>query len=486
MTGVSPSRYNVIIPLRRGRSLVFNSLSGATAVLEKRENIKLRRLMTGQEVRRDAVLKTLLYGGFAVEGGVDELEAIEDEYRRARFDPSTMVLTIAPTLGCNFGCDYCFQGIDKPFDRMPSEVQDEIVSLIVHNAPTLRNLSIAWYGGEPLLALPEIMRMSERFTNICEIESVQYDSLIVTNGYRLTEEVANQLHQSKVQVAQVTIDGAKAYHDKRRILLGGQGTFERIVSNITGVVNSTPLRVVIRVNIDSRNKSDVPDLLHFFHDAGLSHRSNFSVYFAPVEAITEGCHSVADQCISKSGYAELETDLQHLAFDLGLASLPYPKRFRGLCGAMRPKGFVVVPNGDVHKCWDTVSLPQMKIGTIFDLDAARTSQIAQEWAEWTPFNNASCRSCKLLPNCAGNCAHKFINPQQTLGEAGALPCPSWKYQLKERVVSLAIRQGAICESDFDDAAISTDPTEICSVPPPEDMIKSSRGVRKLLPLIVVN
>jgi uncharacterized protein len=480
------SKYNVVVPLRRGRALVFNSLSGATAVLEQREYTKLQRLTTGLGVRRDAVLKTLVYGGFAVDEGVDELRMIEDEYRRARFDPAAMVLTIAPTLGCNFGCDYCFQGINKPFDRMPSEVQEAIVSLVARYAPELHHLSIAWYGGEPLLALPEIEAMSKRFIEICDRESVNYSALIVTNGYRLTSDIAELLCGLRVQVAQVTIDGAKAYHDKRRVLLGGQGTFDRIVANITNVVDSTSLRVTTRVNIDSRNSPDVPDLLHYLNDAGLSNRRNFSVYFAPVEAITEGCHSVASQCMSKQGYAELETELHHLAFDLGLAPFPYPRRFRGLCGAMRPKGFVVIPNGDLHKCWDTVTIPQMKIGTIFDVDAATASDRAHEWAEWTPFDNSSCRSCKLLPSCAGSCAHKFINPEQTLGEAGALPCPPWKYQLKERVISLAVRQGVICKSDFDETAIITDPSEICSLPPPEEMLASSRPVRMLLPLFVAD
>jgi len=475
-----------VVPLRRGRALAFNSLSGATALLEKSEYSKLRRVSAGQRVRDDAVLRTLLYGGFAVKKGTDELKVIEKEYERARFDPSAMILTIAPTLGCNFGCDYCFQGANKSFDKMNIEVQDATIDLVARSAGSLKHLSVAWYGGEPLLALPEIENLSARFLQISEANRIQYDAMIVTNGYRLTADVAQKLGKLHVTVAQVTIDGAKAYHDMRRVLLGGQGTFEHIVKNLLEVVNCGSIRIVIRVNIDSRNSTDVPDLLHHFRNAGLGNRSNFSVYFAPVEAITEGCHSVANQCMTKQGYAKLETDLQQLAYELGLASIPYPRRFRGLCGAMRPNGFVVVPNGDVHKCWDTVSFPQMRIGTIFDIDAAVVSPKALEWADWTPFTNSSCRSCKLLPSCAGSCAHKFINPQQTLGEAGALPCPPWKYQLKERIVALAMRQGVINQSDFDETTITTDPTEICSSPLPEELVASSRRMSKFVPQLVGN
>jgi uncharacterized protein len=472
MTVIS-SRYNVIVPLRRGRALAYNSFSGASAVLEPRERSKLRRLEAGERVRRDRVLTTLLYGGFAVEDGVDEVRFVEEEYRRSRFDASGMVLTIAPTLACNFGCDYCFQGTDKPCGKMSVEVQDATVALVERCTRALRRLHIAWYGGEPLLGLPVIEALSQRFIAICERDSVQYDAMIVTNGYRLTADVAQSLWALGVQVAQVTLDGAEDYHDQRRTLLGGQGTFERIIRNVKSVVDSVPVRIVVRINIDSRNSEGVPALLEHLHGAGLAHRRNFSVYFAPVEAMTEGCHVVASQCMSKSGYAQLETELQHRAYELGLATLPYPRRFLGLCGATRPRGFVVVPSGDLHKCWDTVSLRRMRIGTVFDPDAAVVSTRAREWANWTPFDNASCRSCKLLPSCAGSCAHKFVNPDQTLGEAGALPCPSWKYQLNERIVALAVRRGTISDTDYDPRAITTEPSEICSIAAPEQLLRSA-------------
>jgi uncharacterized protein len=474
---VTASRYNVKIPLRHGRALVYNSMSGASALLEPRELAKLRRVELGAPVRRDDVLNTLIYGGFAVEDSVDELRRLEQEYRQARFDSSAMVLTIAPTLACNFGCDYCFQGADKPCGKMASDVQAATIALVERCLPTIRRLHVAWYGGEPLLGMPVIEALSDQIIPICERSAVDYDAMIVTNGHRLTAECAEWLRRIHVRVAQVTLDGAKEYHDKRRTLLSGKGTFDRIIGNLKSVVEGGELRVVVRINIDSRNSSDIAQLLQFLHAAELGHHANFSVYFAPVEAITEGCHVVASQCMTKNEYAELETELHRQAYELGLADLPYPRRFLGLCGAMRPRGFVVVPNGDLHKCWDTVSWPEMRIGTIFEPEAAVVSPTARKWADWTPFENESCRACKLLPSCAGSCAHKFVNPEQTLGEAGALPCPSWKYQLKERIVSRAVRQGMISEVDYDPRAIATDPTEICSIAPPKQMLRSASRAR---------
>ena len=372
-----------------------------------------------------------------------------------------MLLTIAPTLMCNFGCDYCFQGRDKACGVMSDLVKEAILALVRRAAPSINSLGIAWYGGEPLLALDVIDDLSARLISLSNERSLKYDAMIVTNGYKLTPTVARMLQHHRVAVAQITLDGAEDCHDRRRILLGGQPTFSRIAENLRAVINEVPLRIVVRINIDARNSASVEHLLDQLAARGFGGRKNFGVYFAPVEAITEGCHNVTDVCLSKSDYGELEADLTRYAFDRGLMSLPYPPRFRGICGALRPKGFVVGPNGDLHKCWDTISMPNRKVGTIFDLDALKTDVRVAAWSRWTPFDNDSCKNCRLLPNCAGSCAHKFINPDQTRGESASLPCPSWKYNIKERLVFMAEKRGVLNAVDYDPGDIRTDPTQLC-------------------------
>jgi uncharacterized protein len=323
-------------------------------------------------------------------------------------------------------------------------------------------LHVAWYGGEPLLKLDIIESLSDRLITECDRRSIAYDAMIVTNGYNLTADAARSLWVRRVKSAQVTLDGALQDHDERRNLLGGQGTFQRITENLQAAIEETPLRISIRINIDARNKDRIHELLRQLSMMGLAKRHTLSVYFAPVEAITEGCHSVTSVCMSKAQYGQLETELTRYAYDLGLMQLPYPRRFTGICGAVRPKGLVIVPNGDLHKCWDTVSLPNRKVGTIFEPDALRSDPRVLQWIRWTPFDNKTCIQCKLLPTCAGSCAHKFINPDQTSGEAASLPCPSWKYNIKERLVLLAVKSGTISMEDYDPNDVRTDPLDICA------------------------
>ena len=457
-----PSRFNLLVPLRRGRILAHNSMSGAVAVWEREDVSEFQRAAEGLPTRNASSAAALAYGGYLVPSAVDEIGLLRSQYERHRFDPTSMVLTIAPTLACNFGCDYCFQGSDKPSEWMSIEVQDAVVEMVKRALPRITRLHVAWYGGEPLLALPVIESLSDRLIALLQASATDFDAMIVTNGYRLDATAARSLHSRRVTTAQITIDGAETDHDQRRTLLGGQPTFRRILDNIRAFLGRVPLRVTVRVNVDQRNAASLRDLIAQLANLGLGNRSDFSMYFAPVEAITEGCHSVSDLCMSKRDYGALEAELSRSAFEAGLSSLPYPRRFRGICGAVKPNGFVIAPNGDVHKCWDTVSLPGRRVGTVFNPESLGAG--SAKWLDWTPFENPICVECKILPTCAGSCAHKFVNPDQTVGEAAALPCPSWRYNAHEKLLHLAEQKQAINRNDYDLLQARTDPLAICAAP----------------------
>jgi uncharacterized protein len=320
-----------------------------------------------------------------------------------------------------------------------------------------------WYGGEPLIKKNVIFTLSERLNAITRRRKVNSTASMVSNGYMLDRAVATRLFDLGLRMVQVTLDGSQPYHDQRRALLSKKGTYEKIVGNMREWIEDVQIKVNLRVNIDERNKDDIGALIDDLAERGFAHRPNFKMYFAPVESVTRGCHSVADKMLRKRQYGGLEADLYVKAFRQGLAELPYPAHFIGVCSAMRTNDFIVVPCGSVYKCWDTVSFADQKIGTVFELDALfRNKSIEQlTWDSFDPFSHQTCRNCKILPNCAGFCAHKFINATETAGEA-ALPCPSLKYSIKEKLVHKAVAEGHITAADYDPEMIRTDPLELCT------------------------
>lgn len=180
--------------------------------------------------------------------------------------------------------------------------------------------------------------------------------------------------------------------------------------------------------MDVRNKEGVGALLERLSREGFSGNRRLRVYFAPVEASTEACASIACQVLRPEAYGETETVCQAEAVRLGLANRPYPGRFSGICAAVRPRGFVILPNGDVHKCWHTVSDPGERICTVDELADGidiRGRPVFRKWLDYSPFE-AKCRDCALLPCCTGACPYKHIVSRQD-------PCPSTRYNLAGRL-----------------------------------------------------
>lgn len=443
-----PSRYNIVVPLTRGRALGFNTVTSAFAVWSDIDVVNYERLQREEVSLRAPELREFVAAGYLVPEDMDEVAEQEQRYNAVRFDAAHLTMTVAPTMACNFGCDYCFQGADKPSTMMPIEVQDAFLAYLEQKLAGIKSLHIAWYGGEPLLGLKVIESLSERIIALCKARKVAYSAFIVTNGYALDKHVARRLQACGVTSCQITLDGAAEYHDQRRALLSGRGTYTRILENIQGWINEIPIMVTTRVNIDERNLDGILGLLEDLAARGLAHRRNFGVYLAPVEAITDVCHGCSHVQMTKRSYAKLEVLLYRRAFELGLTGLPKPPTFHGNCQAIRPGGILLLPNGDIHKCWDTVHDAKHRVGTIFEPAKIPESPRFKAWIAWSPFKNDTCRNCRILPNCAGACAHKFVNPTITLGEAGALPCPSWKFNIVERLILRAEKMGVITQDDI--------------------------------------
>jgi len=459
------SIYNIRIGLLGGKCLLFNSLSRGLCLLESDEVEILDRISDSYS-RQNKLVHQLLGQGFVLPVSVDELAVVKKKYDAHRYDSGAVTLTVCPTLACNFGCDYCFQGADKSVQKMSVEVQDGIIQLyhrLLEQLPGLHTLRSTWYGGEPLLKPDIIYNLADRLIETNKSRNINYTASMISNGSRMTRSIAEKLYSRGLRSVQITLDGAREDHDSRRHYLSKKGSYDTIVSNMKEWIYEFPIQVDLRVNIDERNKDGVKSLIDDLVAEGLSNLPNLKMYFAPVESVTLGCHAVADKMIKKMQYGQLESDLLRYAFENGLADLPYPPYFMGVCSALRPYDFIVVPNGDVHKCWDTVSFPNKRIGSVFEMDALfqNKSPLQQQWEQFNPFDNSTCRSCKILPNCSSFCAHKFVHASDTLGEA-ALPCPSLKYSINEKIILRAEKEGFITKDDYSPDAIRTNPLALCS------------------------
>jgi uncharacterized protein len=225
----------------------------------------------------EQTIKELRRGSIIVPDELDEVAALRVRSNRARFDRTTFGLTILPTLDCNFRCTYCYE--TRKRSRMTTETADAVLALAEKSLSGISRLSVTWYGGEPLLERETVLKTQGAIRRLAQEAKVPVKTLIVTNGYLLTEETARELKELGVGSAQVTIDGPKEVHDRRRSLANGDGTYDVIVRNITRA--SEHLGIGLRINVDRGNSSAVADWLPEL--SRLCRGRAIRPYFAPVK-----------------------------------------------------------------------------------------------------------------------------------------------------------------------------------------------------------
>jgi uncharacterized protein len=437
---VRTSIFNIVVPLRAGRALVYNPLTQALAVYTKGA-MDIYEEATGGVIKSDhEFLDQVRNSGHFVRAEADEYRWAESLYQAERNNDKVLMLVVAPTMGCNFACDYCFQGLDKANKKMSQESRDAIVDLLDGKHADAELVSLMWYGGEPLNDKKTVLEVSERMHKKCAETGKQFALQMVSNGYQLVPSLVDKLAAFGFGWVQITIDGPPEIHDTRRILLSGKGSYDRIVENIDYILNNTEIGVCVRVNLDVRNLEHGFDLIDDLAARGFGGK-RLSLDFAPVHSSTQDWVDDEGVVADKLYYAAREIELFKYAKVNGMYNFFAPPRFMSICVGVKSHAYLIGPNGDFHNCFETVHDDKFAIGHVSDLDTALATEKAARWQIWSPFVNPTCRQCKLLTSCGGACAHRFLHADETNGAATKLPCPSMKFNMAERLFELAKQTG---------------------------------------------
>lgn len=421
---MKPSRFNHIVPVEDRRYL-YNALRRGLYEIEPIVASALARCASGDPEWAEGLPPewvTMLHeGGFVLDDTVDEHARLRAEREAERLSTAHMALTICPTLDCNFGCPYCFEGDVKPQERMQPDTMEAIIRFIHHlRTPNTHSLAVTWFGGEPLLGLPQIEQLTARLrADVLDPLGWRYSASIITNGYGLTRKIATKLVALDIRQAQVTLDGTAPYHDARRFRKGGHPTFERIVRNLEE--SADLLSIGIRVNMDRSNQAGFLPLVEELHRRGLKGKVRIYPAFTRDQGDTPWEATYA----SPREFLHDEATLHRAARSYGLQVLRYPSPVRLFCGSSKPLWWTIAPNGDLHKCWDTVNDRRAAVGNVRDLGPVDGRE--RRWAEWSPFEHAKCQACAVMPLCMGGCAHNAFLKD------GEPQCEPWKAGLAEAI-----------------------------------------------------
>ncbi len=419
--------FDLCLP-EEGQVLIYNSLSNNLAVLETDEYAQLIECKKGtMNIYNPELLNELIRGGFLIEDNVDELKTIRLSLQKERFRTDHLSITIAPTLDCNFSCIYCYEQQSKDSIYMNEDVENAIVQFVKAKIKNISILNVTWYGGEPLLSVSSIQKLSEKIIEICDQNDVNYSASVVTNGYFLTKKTWEILRQGRVTHIQITVDGDRDIHDQRRCTENHEPTYDCILNNIQKLKKDIA-PISMRINIDKSNMGSIESLLDDICQRGLMDVVN--PYLGKVDA-GEGYY---DQkiCLSDVEFFEFERLFQRLLIKKGFhidRFTKYPKRVFAHCAADTYNSFVINADGTLYACWEDIGDQGKSIGNILDGDATSNISRYLDFMTFDPTIDSKCSLCKILPLCMGGCPVRRIR--------GAHTCSKYKWNLEEDLIDFA-------------------------------------------------
>lgn len=422
------SRYNVIRHFG-DTTIFFNSKTCALAKLDENGLRIIEDIKNGcySEACYDQEIVTAMKRvGCIIKDDVNEVDQIKYMNGVTKFNSAVLGLTIAPTMDCNYRCVYCFEEHSK--SRMLFDVQDAIVKYVEDNIKNLKTLVVTWFGGEPMLEKETVYALSKKFICLCDRYDVEYGATLVTNGSLITFDDVEQIKYSKISNVQITVDGPKAIHDKRRIDISGKSSFDKIIENINLLLNGG-IDVRVRVNIDKGNYEKVDELLLELKTR-ICEYERVVVSFGHVQPYTDECKCIKNTCISSVDYAARSLELYSKAVSYGFKRNRmsfYPHVRMTHCGASMKNSVLIDPDGDMYKCSSHIGDKEFSYGNIvngYDLGSFKYL----DWILWDPFKYEKCRKCVLLPLCMGGCQALAKN-SSLKGKAPNPKCETVKYNL---------------------------------------------------------
>ncbi len=395
------SRYNLLFQSERNGWLLYNSASNAFLKLTEDAASMAAKIREDPDGVDYGDFPNLYFhlrnGGFLVEDTQDDdfFRILKMRRLTSNYAGHRMLLTIAPTRACNFACPYCFEE-NRTASIMSEEMEEKLVQFIEKHKK-VTDLSITWYGGEPLLYFEKIKSLNDKIEKLGKT----YSSFLVTNGYLLTPEVISKLNDMKITGIQITLDGRKETHDSRRHLIGGGATYDVIVANIDNLMASDWEGVLkVRVNVDMTNKEDFADVYRFI-------KERYSEQFGKRVDVYPGfVHSEAvnpdTSCYFDSG--DKGQFLVDLYREYGINALSvFPHMVLGGCTMTRRNAYVVGPKGELYKCWDDVGREELEIGSVDSFTNWNMPLVAEGMIGASFLEDEKCRECFFFPICDGGC-----------------------------------------------------------------------------------
>jgi uncharacterized protein len=392
----------------KNKSVLYNTLNSSVVVLEQQELETAENFILSGG-KRTSLINKLIQLGFFVEKDLDQKEYFKTMLNEEIDKNKHFTVHILPTTGCNFACPYCYQsGIDKT-KFLNEDLTKQTIKYITKYIKNkdLEQATIIIHGGEPTIYWKPVEFFLPALAKTFENKGISYRTQIVSNGYNLTSEKADLLSKYHWQRFQVTLDGLKETHNKRRFLKNGRGSFDQIMDNIKYVIRNNKIdKVSIRINYDKNNVKEIPKFLQYLSDIFPVDRIILSLGFiSKTYDKTEANTYISKYGISYQELCATYLKLYEVAIKKGFV-MPDLFMFDGMCTAKLDNAMVISSDGKIYKCLSGVGRKNFIEGDIFEepmhlpnyLFLDLYDKCLEKKCEFIPLCNTGCRFKSYLDN----------------------------------------------------------------------------------------
>ena len=395
------SKFNIFFNLDSTFLVLYNSLYGSLVLIDKKTGEFLKSGDLSSVLCEQEDYRKLLDVGVIVEDSLNE-DLYLKRIRDSMFSREFIAMFLSLTSRCNLACKYCYQST-RPLiegeDLTPEKwrlIHNYIVKRVENG---VRVVSIALYGGEPLLNPTMAVSIMRDLGKLTQEYTIKCEATLITNGTIYSESVEEVFDQAGT--IQVTLDGPRDVHDKRRPFKSGEGSFKIIFDNLLKIVDRHGKKTGLRVNVDEYNVDSIWDFINMLVELGLQNKI-IAIDLSPVHP--DQATRYTPFKISRNYYeyyvsiSRRIVELLEYAVEKGFK---ITKVFiKGPCLCMFKYGYGVDEKLNLYLCpgfmYDT------PIGYISNNSVTITSRIKDEVITSDP---QCIYNCKYGPICYGGCVY---------------------------------------------------------------------------------
>jgi uncharacterized protein len=423
------STYNIFSKIRDSRNyFIVNLLTGNADIVEPAVADKINQLSKGELLNDEPLINELMNKGYLMD------EVAEKKLYRAKYldfidsrDDDEIQLFFVPNYACNFACTYCYQDEYSPKASTLSNEMIDAFFQYIENEFTGRRKYLTIFGGEPLLDSPR-QREITRYL-IDKANAANLDVCFVTNGYTLSK-YTDILKQGSIREVQVTLDGTATYHNARRFLKDGSGTFDKIIEGIDACLQNH-ITINLRMVIDKENINNLPELAQYAIDKGWTQSLYFKTQVGRNYELHH-CQSAPDKLFTRVSLYEqlfgLIKEHPHIVefykpaysitkFLAEQGELPDP--LFDSCPACKTE-WAFDYTGNIYSCTATVGKTEESLGTFYP-QVVKKEDVIKQWENRDVTSIPKCSGCNLQLACGGGCGSVAKNQNGTICSADCRP-----------------------------------------------------------------